>query len=123
MISIGERIQKERKLKRLSLSELAERASVAKSYLSNVERGIQKNPSIQFIEKVAAALHVSVNFFLMDDLSEAVEQLDQEWFDLVKDAMSSGVSKDEFKEFVQFQKWKQHGQASQHPIEENAEKK
>lgn len=57
---IGERIQKYRQEQELSLSELANKADVAKSYLSNVERNIQSNPSIQFIEKIADALNVTI---------------------------------------------------------------
>ena len=33
--------------------------------------------------------------------------LDSEWTQLVKDAMSSGVSKEQFREFLEFTKWKQ----------------
>ena len=84
--NMGQRIQKLRLEKGFSLSELADRADVAKSYLSNVERNIQSNPSIQFIEKIADALQVSIR--------------------LVQEAMASGISKREFKEFLDFQKWK-----------------
>ncbi|GAE95079.1 regulator [Gracilibacillus boraciitolerans JCM 21714] len=44
---IGQKIQNLRKRKRMSLSEVAEQAGVAKSYLSSIERGLQSNPSIQ----------------------------------------------------------------------------
>lgn len=99
---IGERIQNFRKNKQLSLSELSERAGIAKSYLSSIERGIQSNPSIQFLEKIGVVLGISVEEFLQEDSSHsgAKDQITQEWILLVKEAMDSGVSKEEFKQFL-----------------------
>ncbi|OMF35936.1 transcriptional regulator [Paenibacillus sp. FSL H8-0548] len=105
---VGERIQMLRKRKGLSLTELSQRAGVAKSYLSSIERGLQQNPSIQFLEKVGIVLNVTVEDFLNNDdkTDRNPDQLDNEWADLVKEAMASGVSKDQFKEFLEFNKWK-----------------
>ena len=105
MTSIGSRIKAIRTQKRLSLSELAEAAGVAKSYLSNVERDIQNNPSIQFIEKIASTLKVPVHTLLFGESAEE-EVLDAEWTQLVVEAMASGVDKQEFREFLEYQKWK-----------------
>jgi len=91
--------------KKMSLSELAEKAGVAKSYLSSIERNIQSNPSIHFLEKVSEVLGVSVNTLLHDEQGETLG-LDSDWEDLVREAMSSGVSKEEFREFLEFNKWK-----------------
>lgn len=104
MNHIGQRIKKIRLKKNISLTELAERADIAKSYLSNVERGIQNNPSIQFIEKIANTLDVTTNTLLYGD--EIDDHLDPEWALLVQEAMESGISKSQFKEFLEFQKWK-----------------
>ncbi|WP_027965152.1 helix-turn-helix domain-containing protein [Halalkalibacillus halophilus] len=104
---IGERVQKYRKDRGLTLTELAERAGVAKSYISALERNIQQNPSIQFLEKVADVLNVSIDQLLYESTPEnEKETLDNDWEDLVKEAMNSGVSKEEFKEFLEFNKWK-----------------
>ncbi|PWU69314.1 MULTISPECIES: helix-turn-helix domain-containing protein [Gracilibacillus] len=104
---IGKKIQGIRKEKRMSLSEVAEQAGVAKSYLSSIERGIQSNPSIQFMEKVGKVLGVSVNELLMSADNETLrQQLDDEWLQLAEEAMKSGVSKEEFKDFLEFNKWK-----------------
>jgi XRE family transcriptional regulator of biofilm formation len=104
---IGERIKTLRKRNGLSLTALSEKAGVAKSYLSSIERGLQQNPSIQFLEKVGAVLKVPVEEFLNSDQAEQKnEHLDLEWADLVREAMASGVSKDQFKEFLEFNKWK-----------------
>ncbi len=102
---IGPRIKKYRTQKNLSLSELAERAGVAKSYLSSIERNLQSNPSVQFLEKVSAVLGVSVNV-LLDENENDSNELDYEWTKLVQDAMKSGVSKEQFREFLEFNKWK-----------------
>lgn len=103
---IGERVQKYRKEKGMSLTELAERAGVAKSYLSALERNIQQNPSVQFLEKVAAELDISIDHLIKDTVEEGKSGLDSDWEKLVKDAMESGISKEEFKNFLEFNKWK-----------------
>jgi len=106
---IGDRIQMLRKKKNLSLTELSERAGVAKSYLSSIERGIQKNPSIQFLEKIGAVLGTTVEEFLQANRphDDTRDTIDSDWADLIKEAMHSGVSKQQFKEFLEFNKWKQ----------------
>ncbi len=104
---IGERIKKYREQRKMSMSELAERAGVAKSYLSSIERNLQSNPSVQFLEKVSSVLGVTVNTLLHDeDEANSKENLDREWATLVKEAMDSGVTKDQFREFLEFNKWK-----------------
>lgn len=105
---IGKRVQQLRKEKGLSLTELAERAGVAKSYISSLERDIQKNPSIQFLEKIAAVLKVPVDR-LIDDQEEITlgeRELDEEWYEIIKEAMTSGVDKQQFREFLDFNKWR-----------------
>ncbi len=103
---IGEKIKQLRKEKRMSLSELAEKAGVAKSYLSSIERNLQSNPSIQFIEKISQVLDVSVNDLINDNNTIVETELDSEWMKIVKEAMESGVSKEQFKEYLEFNKWR-----------------
>ncbi|RDW17005.1 transcriptional regulator [Oceanobacillus arenosus] len=105
---IGEKIKKLRQEKKLSISELAERAGVAKSYLSSIERNLQSNPSIQFIEKISSVLGVSVNDLINDNDSTDSAELDDEWLKIVKDAMKSGVTKEQFKEYLEFNKWRKN---------------
>lgn len=102
---IGEKIKQLRQEKKMSISELAEKAGVAKSYLSSIERNLQTNPSIQFIEKVGMVLDVSVNDLLREKTIQ-VEELDDEWLKIVQEAMESGVSKEQFKEYLEFNKWR-----------------
>lgn len=103
---IGEKIKELRKAKKMSITELAEKAGVAKSYLSSIERGIQVNPSIQFIEKISIVLGVSINELIRENQSKQKEELDEEWLEIVQEAMESGVSKEQFKEFLEFNKWR-----------------
>lgn len=101
---IGDRVKLLRQEKKMSLSELAEQAGVAKSYLSSLERNLQTNPSIQFLEKIAAVLNVPVDHLIHEQLNK--EDLDSEWIKIVQEAMNSGVSKDQFREFLDFNKWR-----------------
>ncbi len=92
----------------MSISELAEKAGVAKSYLSSIERNLQSNPSIQFIEKISTVLGVSVNDIINEESKNLdTEELDSEWMQIVQEAMKSGVSKAQFKEYLEFNKWRQ----------------
>lgn len=100
---IGKRIQKLRLEKGLSLSDVADRAGVAKSYLSTIERDIQKNPSISFIEKVASVLGVAPQELLQYDDEEP---LDAEWLEILRQARRSGVTKEQLMEFLAFSEWK-----------------
>lgn len=101
---IGDRVKKLRQERKMSLSELAEQAGVAKSYLSSLERNLQTNPSIQFLEKIAAVLNTSVDRLIHDEPDQ--ETVDSDWIDLVHEAMNSGISKEQFKEFLEFNKWR-----------------
>lgn len=103
---LGERIKELRQEQDMTISELAERAGVAKSYLSSIERNKQTNPSIQFIEKVSEALGTSVNDILYTNEDIEITDLDKEWLEIVLEAMESGVSKKDFKEYLEFNKWR-----------------
>lgn len=112
---IGQVLQKLRQEKRLSLSEVAERAGVAKSYLSSIERDIQGNPSIQVLEKICHVLGVTVPALLnsvnQENVKDVVDSLDPEWLSIVQQAQKSGIDKDQFRDFLEFQLWrKQHGE-------------
>lgn len=104
---IGEKIKQLRKEKRMSISELAEKAGIAKSYLSSMERNLQSNPSLQFIGKISRVLEVSVNDLINENNTVNEIKLDDEWITIVKEAMESGISKEQFKEYLEFQKWRQ----------------
>ncbi|MBT2697270.1 helix-turn-helix domain-containing protein [Bacillus sp. ISL-40] len=101
---IGDRVKKFRLEKKMSLSELAAQAGVAKSYLSNLENNKQENPSIKFLEKIAVVLNIPIDHLIHEEVNKA--ELDIDWMNLVKDAMNSGVSKEQFRDFLEFNKWR-----------------
>ncbi|WP_377887452.1 helix-turn-helix domain-containing protein [Alkalihalobacillus sp. R86527] len=103
---IGAKIKLYRNRMGLSLTELAKRAGVAKSYLSSIERNQQANPSIQFLEKIATVLKVPMDVFIHEDeFGDRESQLDPEWEALIEEAMRSGITKEDFEEFLEFRKW------------------
>jgi XRE family transcriptional regulator, master regulator for biofilm formation len=105
---IGKNIFSIRKRKGLTLSELAERANVSKSYLSNIERSLNKNPSINVLERIAQVLDVDLQALLIGTTLEQ-ELPDQEVIELANELLDLGVEKeriDEFKSVIEFIKWK-----------------
>lgn len=56
---LGRRVQALRRAKGLSQDELAHRASLHRTYVSGVERGI-RNPTVTVLEKIAKGLQVSL---------------------------------------------------------------
>lgn len=108
---VGERIKELRKSKGYSISELAKIAGVSKSYLSYIERDVQKNPSLQFLSKLAHTLDTTIEYLLGQDSEEIA--VDEEWVLLIKKAIDDGVSKEEFKkylDFMRFKKWEEEKQ-------------
>ena len=65
MVPLGDRIRARRKELRLSQSELAGRAGVTASFVSQVERGVT-SPSIESLYKISQALGVPVFHFLLE---------------------------------------------------------
>lgn len=53
-----------------SLSKLSQLTGISKSYLSLVERGIQRNPSIDILEKLAKTLAVEVEYLVKNKKTE-----------------------------------------------------
>ncbi|WP_411333004.1 helix-turn-helix domain-containing protein [Metabacillus indicus] len=107
---LGDQIRELRLEKGYSISELADLAGVSKSYLSYIERNIQKNPSLHFLKKIAATLEVELEYFLGQEKGNP-NQIDEEWKELLSKAIAEGLSKEQFKDFqeyMKFQKWK-HG--------------
>ncbi|TYS60065.1 helix-turn-helix domain-containing protein [Sutcliffiella horikoshii] len=110
---IGERIRKLRKSKGYSLSELAEKAGVSKSYLSYLERDLQTNPSLQFLQKISISLGTNIEYLLDGrSMDKKMEQsrlvVDEEWKKLIQKAIREGMTKEDFvnyRNYLQFQKW------------------
>lgn len=106
---IGKRIKSLRQGKGYSISELAKQAVVSKSYLSQIERGNQTNPSLQFLKKIAIPLETSIEYLLgssSDNFSQEI-QLDDEWKLLIHQAIKEGVDKKDFKEYINFLRYQE----------------
>jgi transcriptional regulator with XRE-family HTH domain len=105
----GKTIYQIRKSKGYSLSQLAERVGISKSYLSNIEREIKKNPSIHVMGKIALALDMDLNELLRYGEEQAKEQqLEKEWLDFLNELMQTGVNKEQihdYKILVEFMRW------------------
>jgi len=69
MIVRGEQIRALREERGYTLQELARRASLSFSYLSEIERG-SKKPSIKTIEKLAGALNIAKSQLVENDLND-----------------------------------------------------
>lgn len=106
---IGTNISTIRKRRGLTLSELADRANVSKSYLSNLERNLNKNPSIQVMEKISAVLDVELTAILQFNAPEDNrELLESEWLDFINELKDSGIEKEQLQQYkavIEFIKW------------------
>ncbi len=104
---IGKNIHKLRKNKGFTLSELAEQANISKSYLSNIERELNDNPSIQVMEKITKVLGVDLKT-LLDSKPEVPFVQEKEALDLVKELTDFGIEIEklhEYKKVFEFIKW------------------
>ncbi len=83
---LGKKVRYIRKIRNLTVGELANKVGIDQSYLSNIERCTRRNPSLTIIEGLAKALDVSIDILLnndigIDELSEAIaqEQYNKKW--------------------------------------------
>lgn len=97
---IGSQIQRLRQQKRMSLTELAARAGVAKSYLSSIERDLQSNPSIQFLRKLAPVLGVNVQSLILQEQTDKLDPLDTEWVQIIQELSALGINKDSLRSML-----------------------
>ncbi|RIW36104.1 helix-turn-helix domain-containing protein [Bacillus salacetis] len=101
---VGERIKSIREKKGMTINELAQKAEISKSYISSIERDIQKNPSINVLERIAAALEVSLDKLL--DQPDLEVTLEEDWISLLKEAIEQGLTKEEFIHFTMLMEMK-----------------
>ena len=106
-MKVGEKIKSLRLEKKYSISELSEKANVSKSYLSYIERGIQGNPSLQVLSRLAYNLDTTVEYLMgQQNMKNARMSVDEEWVGLVDEAIKNGISKEDFAYYVDFMKFK-----------------
>lgn len=103
---IGKTVYEFRKQKGLTLSELAKRANISKSYLSNIERNINRNPSIDVVKRIAVVLNIDLDIMLSTENNTFhFQEVDQELIDLATELKETGIEKKEFKTLIEFIKW------------------
>ncbi|WP_347939988.1 helix-turn-helix domain-containing protein [Peribacillus simplex] len=95
---IGYRVKSLREEMKMSISELSAKSGVAKSYISSLERNLQKNPTILVLEKIAKILCIKVDALLNE---QADKGMDEEWIEILQDVVRSGISKEEMREFIE----------------------
>ncbi|MFS0783745.1 helix-turn-helix domain-containing protein [Bacillus sp. 1P06AnD] len=101
---IGERIKKCRKKRHLTLNQLADQTGISKSYLSNIERGLQQNPSLNVLSKIAASLDVKVEDLL--GTKPAKIDLEPGWVELLQEVQEQGITLEEFSFILGFIKYR-----------------
>lgn len=63
MSELGQRIRQARQTRNVTAAQLAERIGVSANYISELERGVKKNPSMNVISGMAEVLGVPVDYF------------------------------------------------------------
>jgi XRE family transcriptional regulator, master regulator for biofilm formation len=106
MAMIGENINRIRKERGITLTVLAEKAMISKSNLSNIERSINKNPSIKVLEKLAEVLNTDIITLLgvQDNNTDQYEIFINKLNDL-------NVTKEELQEYeqvIEFIEWQKN---------------
>jgi XRE family transcriptional regulator of biofilm formation len=115
---IGDRIKKLREQKGYTITQLAELATISKSYLSCIERNLQNNPSIDVLMKLTGPLEVSLDF-LLSEINPSDNNLpfndegtlDEEWQKIINQAIDAGVKTEDFKlylDFIRFKNWEKN---------------
>lgn len=74
-MNIGSKLKDVRRLKGISLRELARRVDVSASFLSQVEQG-KCQPSLETLNRISAALEVKVDYLLREEEKPAKEVLE-----------------------------------------------
>lgn len=69
-MSIGKRIKQLRREKGLTLQELAARSGVSPGYISMLERGFKKSPTLEILKKLAKGLSVSLSEIIGEEIAE-----------------------------------------------------
>lgn len=62
------KIEKIRKKKRLSISQLSYKSGIARGYITELEEGKYQNPGLQVICKLCKSLNVSPNELILEEL-------------------------------------------------------
>ncbi|MGG3192398.1 helix-turn-helix domain-containing protein [Priestia aryabhattai] len=108
---VGKKIKTLRLKKGYSITRLAEKAHISKSYLSHLEKGLNNNPSLQMLEKIAVSLNTTIDELIEAEssnynISSAKPIITRDWLGLIEQAIKDGMTKEEFIEFQYYLKFK-----------------
>nr|WP_251027665.1 helix-turn-helix transcriptional regulator [Bacillus sp. ISL-41] len=99
-----------RRQKGLTISELAKRTKISKSYLSNIERDLNRNPSIDVVQRIAAVLDIELEEFLrIEKTNGNPNNIDEDLISFAAELKESGIQKEqisEYKTLFEFIQWK-----------------
>jgi len=97
-MSIGENIKAMREMRDMKRSELIERSGVSSAQLGRIEKGEQKNPTIETLVAIATALNVSIDELVFGQenesslyLQKAIESLPEERKKFIKEIIRMAV--------------------------------
>ncbi|MFZ3589650.1 helix-turn-helix domain-containing protein [Bacillus sp. DJP31] len=98
----GKKIKDLRIRRGISLTELSKISGVSKSYLSFIESGKQKNPSIEVLEKLANALGVDVHSLISKDvyMQDELLYLDKEVIELALEMSRAKIDKEKLRKLI-----------------------
>jgi XRE family transcriptional regulator of biofilm formation len=106
---IGKKIAEIRKQRGYTLSELADLANISKSYLSNIERNLHKNPSLEIMIRIADVLNVDLSALLsLNNVQNTDFIIEKEWVDFISELKQAGMEKEKIKQYkllIEFIKW------------------
>ncbi len=101
LYTAGKRLKEIRLKSKISLREFAKRINFSPSYVSYIENG-EKRGSVDFFNKCASVLGVSVGDFFEDKVSvpEELKKEGVEWIYFGKELEKDGISMEEVKKWI-----------------------
>ncbi len=69
-MDIGRKIKRLRKEKKLTLQELSRRSGVSPGYISMLERGFKKSPTLEVLKKLAKGLDIKLSELIGEEIIE-----------------------------------------------------
>lgn len=113
---LGKKIAEIRKNRGYTLTELAHKTNISKSYLSNLERELNQNPSLQVLLKLSQVLKVKLETFFEPVIGDEKRMYhDKDWIQFITELKKADLDKEQLKEYklmLEFVKWKKERTAS-----------
>ncbi|PTL40231.1 transcriptional regulator [Alkalicoccus saliphilus] len=103
---IGANITQLRRQKGMTLTELAEKANISKSNLSNIERNINTNPSIRVLERLAEVLDTDVVTLLGMGEEDNTQDYYEEFLQRLRELNLTREELEEYERVLEFIEWK-----------------